>query len=74
MTKMEPVIVFRLSNPSSFYCSTCRKTANGVIFSASGDVDSLLDSFSEHVASFHPDDEDVNQAAERIVRSATEKS
>jgi hypothetical protein len=72
MAQEEPVLEFRLSNPYSFYCSSCKKMPNEVTFGASGDVDSLLDSFSRHVASLHPSDEDFSQAAARIVREATE--
>jgi hypothetical protein len=42
-----------------------------VTFTASGDVDSLIDSFSQHVTSSHPADEDFSQAAARIVKEAT---
>jgi hypothetical protein len=72
MAKKEAVLEYRLSRPDSFHCSLCGHRQDEGAFVASGDVKDLLDSFSNHVASYHPTGEDFSQAAARIVREATE--
>ena len=73
MAKKEPVLEFKLSRPDSFHCSLCGNRLDEGAFVADGEVKDLLDSFSQHVASFHPAGEDFSQAAARTVREATEK-
>jgi hypothetical protein len=67
----EPALTFRLSKPDHFKCSLCVVGSESGRFSIDTDVRTMIEAFKSHVGEYHAD-EDVNQAAARIVREATE--
>jgi hypothetical protein len=52
----EPVLTYKLSDPSKFQCSLCMPVAQQGAFTPAGDVDQLIDAFRIHVERFHADE------------------
>jgi hypothetical protein len=75
----EAMLVLRYSS-DRFQCSLCDARKDDGIFSSSWTPERLVQDFREHVERFHAESihkkkprEDVNQAAARVIREATER-
>ena len=68
----EPILLFKLSRPQTFRCSACLSEYRGDI-EAEGWVIDVIDVFRDHVRRYHSKEENLSQAAVRVVREATDK-